>query len=85
LKRDLQIRLYSKISFCDLVQSLTNIKIINKNIITIRFVICLTIWNKRDYSCVSIKFGTPHEQCPAHRPVPSIDEDVRGLAAVVPW
>jgi hypothetical protein len=32
-----------------------------------------------------IKFGTPHEQCSARRPVPSIDDDVRGLAGVAPW
>jgi hypothetical protein len=28
---------------------------------------------------------TPHEQCPARRPVPSIDDDVRGLADITPW
>jgi hypothetical protein len=32
-----------------------------------------------------IKFGTPHEQCPARCPVPRIDEDVRGLAGIAPW
>jgi hypothetical protein len=32
-----------------------------------------------------IKSGTPYEQCPAHRPVPSIDDDVRGLASIAPW
>jgi hypothetical protein len=33
----------------------------------------------------SIKSGTPHEQCPARHPVPSIDDDVRGLAGIAPW
>jgi hypothetical protein len=32
-----------------------------------------------------IKFGTPHEQCPTHRSVSSIDDDVRGLAGIAPW
>jgi hypothetical protein len=32
-----------------------------------------------------IKSGIPHEQCPAHHPVPSIDDDVRGLAGIAPW
>jgi hypothetical protein len=32
-----------------------------------------------------IKIGTPHEQRPARRPVPSIDDDVRGLAGIAPW
>jgi hypothetical protein len=31
-----------------------------------------------------IKSRTPHEQCLAHRPVPSIDNDVRGLADIAP-
>jgi hypothetical protein len=32
-----------------------------------------------------IKFGIPHEQCPARRPVLSIGDDVRGLAGIAPW
>jgi hypothetical protein len=32
-----------------------------------------------------IQSGTPHEQCPARRPVPSIDDDVRELASIAPW
>jgi hypothetical protein len=32
-----------------------------------------------------IKSETPHEQCSAHRPVSSIDDDVRGLAGITPW
>jgi hypothetical protein len=32
-----------------------------------------------------IKSETPHEQCPARRPVPSINEDVRGLVGIAPW
>jgi hypothetical protein len=32
-----------------------------------------------------IKFKTPHEQCPARHPVSGIDNDVRGLADIVPW
>jgi hypothetical protein len=32
-----------------------------------------------------IKFGIPHEQCPARRPVSSIDDDIRGLAGIAPW
>jgi hypothetical protein len=32
-----------------------------------------------------IKSGTPHEQCSARRPVPSIDNDIRGLADIAPW
>jgi hypothetical protein len=32
-----------------------------------------------------IKSGIPHEQCPARRPVPSIDDDLRELAGIAPW
>jgi hypothetical protein len=39
---------------------------------------------KKNYICASIKSKTPHEQCPAHRPVPTIDDDVKELASVAP-
>jgi predicted aldo/keto reductase-like oxidoreductase len=32
-----------------------------------------------------IKSWTPHEQCPARRTIPSIDDDVKKLAGIAPW